>query len=235
VAVKAHLDPVGAGAAPAGSGSRQRVDYRLQGLDLTRTDIAPPLPPSPPAGKRPRRALRRVATGWVIVLVVGVVTALVLRLAILQPYSVTTSAMEPVLHEGDRIVVATSSALGGSIARGDIVVFRQPASPRCTDGPGDLAERVIGMPGDSLFSRAGTIYIDDRPLHQASWYNERIGEVGTTPIAPITLGADQYFVLGDDPKVACDSRTFGAVPGSSIVGKAVAVVMRGGRPDLHLL
>ena len=221
---------------PSAGGSRQRVDYRLKGLDLSQTEAGPPAPPPRPSNPGARRALRRLTTGWVIVLVVGTITGLLLRFMILQPYTVTSSAMMPVLHTGDRIVVVTASLLTGPVQRGDIVVFEQPAGTKCGGGPSDeLVERVIGLPGETIWSYGQTIYIDDRPLQNASSYDHRFGQLSSSPIALTTLGPHDYFVLVDNPKEFCDSRSFGEVPGSSILGKAVAVVMRGGRPYLHLL
>jgi signal peptidase I len=178
-----------------------------------------------------------VTTGWVIVLLVGTITGLVLRLVVLQPFSVTSSAMVPVLHKGDHIVVVTSSLLTGPVRRGDIVVFRQPAGAPCTgDGPSDdVAERVVGLPGETVGSLGQVIYIDGRPLKDSTWYDHQFGRVNPGAIVLTTLGPDDYFMLGANPENSCDSRSFGAVPRSSILGRAVAVVMRGGRPYLHSL
>jgi signal peptidase I len=58
-------------------------------------------------------------------------------------------------------------------------------------------------------------------------------QVGATPIKRMKIPANDYFVMGDNRTDSCDSRTFGPIPASSVIGKVVAIVWRNGHPYLH--
>ena len=92
---------------------------------------------------------------------------------------------------------------------------------------------MIGLPGQTIWSAGDRIYVDGRPLNESGWYNPPFGELGPTPIARTTIPADSYFVLGDNRTDPCDSRAFGPVAGSSLVGKVLATTTRGGHPSVH--
>ena len=158
---------------------------------------------------------------------VTVLVAVLLRLAVIEPFSVPSSAMMPTLNAGDRILVVKASVLVGPIRRGDIVVFRGPAISPCStgsDGAQDLVKRVIGLPGETISSVGGTVEVDGRRLREpagmpsppARWGRHRSA---APPSRPVTISC-----WGTTGRTACDSRSFGPIPGSSIVGKVVAVL-----------
>jgi signal peptidase I len=95
-------------------------------------------------------------------------------------------------------------------------------------GVGDLVLRVVAMPGQTIWSVSNTIFVDGRPLRERGWYDPHFGPVGWTPVPSTTLGQNQYFVMGDNRSLACDSRAFGPISRSSIVGKGIAIVVRRG-------
>jgi signal peptidase I len=95
-------------------------------------------------------------------------------------------------------------------------------------------QRVIGLPGDTIWSVGSKIYIDGRRLHERGWYDSKYGQVGSTPILRTRVPPGEYFVMGDNRSDSCDSRAFGTIARSSIVGKVFAVVARDGRPYIHL-
>jgi signal peptidase I len=162
------------------------------------------------------------------------VVALLLRALVIQPFSVPSGAMAPTLQVGDQILVVRSSLLPGPIERGDIVVFSHPKYFPCR-APQDLLKRVVGLPGETIWSTGNTIYVDRHQLNERGWYNPTAGQVGSTPILRTKIPSGDYFMMGDNRTDSCDSRSFGAVSGSSIVGEVVAVVLRNGHPYFHLL
>jgi signal peptidase I len=95
--------------------------------------------------------------------------------------------------------------------------------------------RVVALPGETIWSVGDTIFVDGRPLSERGWYNPRFGQVGSTPIRSTTLASNQYFVLADNRSDACDSRVFGPISKSSIVGEGIAIVGRHGHVSFGAL
>lgn len=219
---------------PIGTGrrSRRRPDYRLRGLDLDAQ--SPDAPIGPPRRVRPRRRRRHLLIKWVVILAMTAVVAMLLRAFVVQPYSVPSAAMAPTLQVGDQILVVKSSLMTRPVQRGEIVVFHRPNYVRCLAG-GSATERVVGLPGETIWSAGDAIYVDNHRLNEQGWYNPTAGQVGSTPIHRTRIPSGDYFMLGDNRADSCDSRAFGAVSGSSIVGQVKAVVLRHGHPYIHLL
>jgi len=90
------------------------------------------------------------------------------------------------------------------------------------------------VPGDTIWSVGNEIYIDGKRLNEQGWYDSKYGQVGSTPVLRTKIPSGRYFVMGDNRSNSCDSRVFGPVARSTIVGKVFAVVMRGGHPYIHL-
>jgi signal peptidase I len=125
--------------------------------------------------------------------------------------------MEPTLMVGDRILVDKVSYHLHAVGRGDIVVFGTPAKELSDPSITDLVKRVIGLPGETISSSGGRVYIDGKPLHEP-WLPP--GTV-TTGITSQTVPPNEYFVMGDNRSDSEDSRFFGPIPRSLIVGKVV--------------
>ncbi len=172
---------------------------------------------SPEAPTRTRRM--HPVLEWLIVLVIAVGVSLLIRAYAFQTYFIPSGSMEPTLHIGDRIIVSKLSVEFGTIHIGDVVVFRAPPGVKvqCGDAVPDLVKRVIGLPGDHLTSRGNTIYVNGHRLTQWWTHNPVLGK----PIGTVTVPANSYFMLGDNEANSCDSRYWGTVPRSDIVGKAI--------------
>ncbi len=174
--------------------------------------------PSPPARSNHRR---KVFIEWAAIVVVAVVVSLVMRTFVVQTFFIPSASMEPTLQIGDRIIVSKLSVTLGTIHRGDIIVFKAPPAEHCGDTVSDLVKRVIGVPGDTLYSRGNTIYYSNSSTHgfvalRETWtHNEPLGE----PVSRTTVGPNQYFVMGDNHPNSCDSRYWGTVPRSDVIGK----------------
>ena len=217
--------------------SPQELDYRLRGLSTDPSDYVPTAPTRPDRRRRrPRRHGPLLAKLAVLVTVAGL-AAWFLQSFVVQPFSVPGAAMAPALQPGDRILVAKPGHLAGPVHSGQIVVFRPPQFLPCTVGGGgtDLVLRVVALPGQSIWSIDNTIFVDGRPLREKGWYDPRSGQVGSRPVLSTKLAQNQYFVMGDNRSHACDSRVFGPISKSSIIGTGVAIVMRQGHLFLHKL
>jgi signal peptidase I len=215
----------------------QQFDYRLRGLDTEVTDHVP-IPPVQADLRQHRRHHGPLLAKVFVLLAVAVLAAWLLPALVVQPFSMPGDAMAPSIQAGDRILVVKSSLLEGPIHSGEIVVFRPPKSLACAVAGGrggDLVLRVIAVPSQTIWSVRNAIFVDGRALGERGWYDSRSGQVGSTPIPSTTLGRDQYFVMGDNRADACDSRAFGPISKSSIVGKGIAVVVRHGHVFLRTL
>ncbi|HEX2819083.1 MAG TPA: signal peptidase I [Streptosporangiaceae bacterium] len=220
---------------PAAVRSPQELDYRLRGLSTDPADYVSTAPTRPDRRRRPRRHGPFLAKVAVLVAVAALAAWLLPAFAV-QSFSVPSAAMAPTLQAGDRILVA-KGLLAGSVHSGEIVVFRPPHFLPCTvvGGGGDLVLRVVARPGQTIWSIGNTIFVDGRPLREQGWYDPRFGQVGSRPIPSTTLVQNQYYVLGDNRSGSCDSRVFGPISGSSIVGEGIAVVVRDGHVFLRKL
>lgn len=185
---------------------------------MTADDLAPDVEasvrePSP----NPARKGRRIVIEWTIILVVAVVASFLVRTFVFQTFFIPSGSMNPTLWKGDRIVVNKLSVEFGTINIGDIVVFKAPpdVSRLCQDPVTDLVKRVIGLPGDRLYSKGNTIYVNGKPLDQKWTIVPTLGD----PIKPTTVPAGHYFMMGDNHDNSCDSRTWGTVPRSDLIGK----------------
>lgn len=219
----------------------RRVDYRLRGLDFDASAFRPDSAPPPVIYKEhPSRVYRRrrLVIQWLLVLTVLASTVVILRAIVVQPYTVRSTAMVPNIQPGTNVLVLRPSLLTGPIKLGEVIFFHQPNRPHCSDvtsNSRDMVKRVIGLPGQRIHSEGQRIYIDGQPLEEPGWYNVPFGEVGSARIPLTTVPPDSYFVMGDNRTDPCDSRSFGAIPGSSIVGTVVASTWRGGHPFAHFV
>jgi signal peptidase I len=163
----------------------------------------------------------------VIVVVVAVLVAVLLRTFVVQTFFIPSGSMEPTLHVGDRILVNKLSYHLHGVGRGDIVVFSRPPAENC-GGPevNDLVKRVVGLPGETLSLSGGHVYVDGRRLDE-SWLPA--SEQGVTRPGPggtlyslqhaYRVPANDYFVMGDNRTDSCDSRFWGPISKSLVVGK----------------
>jgi signal peptidase I len=182
-----------------------------------------------PAAPRTRSWNRRLFE-WVAVVILAVLAAAGLRSFAVQAFFVPSGSMLPTLQIGDRIVVVK---FGYSVKRGDIIVFKRPPADVGTQDA-DLVKRVIGLPGETISSRGNTVLINGKPLKEP-WLPTLTGlcaesaeNITTTKIPP-----GHYFVMGDCRGDSADSRMWGTLNGSLILGKVVVIVWRFGHPYLH--
>jgi signal peptidase I len=126
------------------------------------------------------------------------------------------SSMHPILRDQERIIVLNMALVKNHIRRFDIIVFSTQDS-----SPNKRIKRIIGLPGEQIEIRAGTIYINNRILKQTGNAAAPIFRAGTISMNPIRIPAEHYFVIGENLLLSKDSRDFGLVPGHSIIGKAI--------------
>jgi signal peptidase I len=192
-------------------------------------------PAEPETARRGTRRGRALAE-WVIALVVAVLLVLGVRMFVIQTCWIPSASMVPTLRPYDRILVLKAFFNWHDLHQGDIVVFSRPPSDRCGGGENDLVKRVIALPGQTIYSVGNTVYVNGRPLAQP--YLPRIDPLGppipdATPLHPFHVPAGEFYMMGDNRQISCDSRYWGPIKGSSIIGRVVLLWWHDGHPDLH--
>ena len=163
------------------------------------------------------RLRRRVVIEWGVILVIAVLASFLVRMYAVQTFFIPSGSMEPTLHVGDRILVNKLSVRFGTINVGDIIVFKAPPTEHCDDGSySDLVKRVIGLPGQTITSKGNTVYVNGKPLKERWNYWPDLNPA----IKKLKVPANNYYVMGDNRANSCDSRFWGTVPRSDIIGKA---------------
>jgi signal peptidase I len=171
----------------------------------------------PKQQKQARRAL--VAVGVVGALVIGFIAfGLVFKMATLQ-----SAGMEPTLHSGDHVAINKLSYHLGAIQRGDVVAYVPPAEFGFDDQT-IVLQRVVGLPGDRIAIAGGQVIVNDAPLDEPylrpQAYTRNSAEHPCWKFTPCIVPDGSVWVLRDDRAVPSDSRTFGPVPETAILGRA---------------
>jgi signal peptidase I len=201
-------------------------------------------PPDAPAdarndGKAPRQpqTLLSVVRETAVLVVLAILLAVLFKTFLVQAFYIPSGSMEPTLNVSDRVLVEKVSYRFGNVRDGDVVVFVHdlpgvapesgnvvtrffsdlgqavgvaPPSSR------DFIKRVVGTPGDRISCQQGKLYRNDRPV------SEPYLAPGTTTqnCTPTTVRPGQLYVMGDNRNNSEDSRTFGPIARSSVVGRA---------------
>lgn len=130
---------------------------------------------------------------------------------VVQNFRVDGGSMIPALENGEFLLVNKLAYVASTPDRGDVVVFRSPAKP-----DEDLVKRIIGLPNETVEFHDGGVFVDGRRLAEDEYF---AGITGTRAGRSLVVPDQAYFVLGDNRGQSIDSRSFGIVPGASIVGK----------------
>jgi len=141
-----------------------------------------------------------------LIIVLVVVT---IRTFIITPIMVQGESMVPTLDGGELMLLKKYDT---DYKRFDIVVINKSVE-------GDnLIKRVIGLPGETIRVRNNTLYINDRVVEDKYAY----GDTGN--FQEITLGKDEYFLMGDNREISKDSRTLGVIKKKEIEGTVGIII-----------
>ena len=193
----------------------------MSSSEVETNDAAPVDDEAPPGeGARPHSNGKRRAIEWLVIVAVALVVALLLRVFVVQSFYIPSASMSPTLQVGDRILVNKLAYHLHGVGRGDIIVFRAPpkVASTCDTTDQDLVKRVIGLPGETISDRDGLVYINNKVLPEP-WLPKNDTNTFTGSFSPVHIGANSYFVMGDNREDSCDSRYWGTVNRSMIIGK----------------
>ena len=152
---------------------------------------------------------------WIVFIVVVVAASYLIVTFVGQRTEVSGSSMETTLSTGDQLIVDKISYRFRDPKRYDIVVF-----PYRYEENRYYIKRIIGLPGETVQIVDGMVYINGSPLNE-HYGNEVIEDPGSAA-EPITLGDDEYFVLGDNRNNSQDSRAsnVGLIHSDELLGRA---------------
>jgi signal peptidase I len=162
-----------------------------------------------------------------VTIAIAVGAVLLIKSYVINPYRIPSSSMEPTFHcagpglgcEGDandRIIANRFIYHFEDPKRGDIVVFDPgPKAAELCGAGGTYVKRIIGLPGDTIAQRNGIVYIDGTPLEEPYL---QPGRRGGRDFGPIKVPDGEYFMMGDNRQMSCDSRVWGPVPRKNLIG-----------------
>ena len=161
------------------------------------------------------------------VFIIAITIAVVLRIFVIQLFSIPTASMEPTLTPGDRILVEKVTKFSRGVQRGDVVVFDAAdvwTAPGATD---EYVKRVIGIAGDRVVccTADGRITVNGTVIPEPY-----LLERGKTRTFDIVVQPERLWVLGDNREESADSSAFrgapggGTVPERQVIGRVVAIV-----------
>jgi signal peptidase I len=220
------------------SDPERRAEY-----DASSEPYVSPEPPAPPPRNPVDRLTRnmsrgtRIAIDWIVTIAGAIAIVLAIKQWVINPYRIPSSSMEPTLHcarpetgcearFSDRVLANRFIYHFRSPRRGEIIVFKTPpeAKQQCGSG-GTFVKRLIGLPGETIQERSGTIYINGHKLVeryvQPSRRDSQSTILGKT--GPYHIPEGMYFFMGDNRIQSCDSREWGPVPRKNIIGEVFAV------------
>jgi signal peptidase I len=175
--------------------------------------LQPGAPPAKVAAQKRAHVMREIVETLIFIAIVFVIAQFGIG-----SFTVSDSSMSPQLKPGQIVVVYKWAYAFAGPSRGDVVVYHNP-----TNLSQVLAARVIGVPGDTIAISPSTVSVNGVVL------NEPYITVtpGTNPngegVGTFKLGPNDYYVLNDSRLSSSDSRTFGTIPRSDIIGQASLV------------
>ncbi len=152
------------------------------------------------------------------VIIIAFVIMIGFRFFVAEPFIVSGSSMVPNFHNREYLIVNKLNYRTGEPARGDVIVFKYPK-----DTSQYFIKRIIGLPGEKVKIEGGKVEIfnsefpDGKVLDEPYLPNQNV-TFGKDDL--VTLGSDEYFVLGDNRLASSDSRVWGILPKNDIIGKA---------------
>ncbi|MFZ4631961.1 MAG: signal peptidase I [Patescibacteria group bacterium] len=159
------------------------------------------------------------------ILKVGLVSAAIIipiRYFLIQPFFVKGASMEPNFHDKEYLIIDELTYRLETPIRGQVVVFRYPRNPQEY-----FIKRIIALPGEEVQLKDGkvTIFNSNHPKGLTLEEKYLPKDLATYPVnqdeAKVVVGPDEYYVLGDNRNASKDSRFFGVVNKSFLIGKVL--------------
>src|SRR5438034_163171 len=185
----------------------------------------------------------RTVVDWLVTIAVAVLFVLVFEAEVAKPYRIPSASMEPTLHcarptpgceatFSDRVIANRLAYRFRDPHRGDVVVFHAPAAAArdCGGESGTFVKRIVGLPGEVVSERDGAVFIDGVRLHEP--YGAPPDRDAPTRTRSRSA-AHPCFLMGDNRRSSCDSRTWGTVSRGALIGPVVATYWPTTRLAIH--
>lgn len=152
-------------------------------------------------------------------LVLTLIIFFVIQTFVAQPYRVEQQSMERTLEPDQYVLVDKLTPRFDDYSRGDIVVFEPPEAWVQGEPRTPFIKRVIGLPGETVEIHDGSVWIDGVRLNESYTYDLA---PTTTPDEPArwVIPSGELFVMGDHRAASADSRAFGTIERSAVIGRA---------------
>lgn len=160
--------------------------------------------------------MRAFALALLEVLEIALVTigaVVAIRYFVVQPFLVSGGSMESTFSNGDYVLIDQLTYRFRGPERGEVIVFKNAEGTY-------FIKRVIGLPGDTVKVADGSVRISNKENPEGYVLDEQYLPAGlpTAGAADVTLGDEEFFVMGDNRPYSYDSRSWGAIDGEEIVG-----------------
>jgi signal peptidase I len=213
--------------------------------DLDATSSVPePAEPSGSTGKSKKQL--PLWLEFPLLIGAALLIAVLIKTFLFQAFWIPSSSMENTLLIYDRVLVSKLSFEFSDISQLDVIVFDDPRagfeqpeedaierairnlkeSIGLATPQSEFIKRVIGLPGDVVEGRDGSVFVNGVRLDEPYLKQP---DLPIRPFGPVTVPVDSLFVMGDNRRASQDSRFFGPIPVDDVVGKAFVIIWPVGR------
>jgi signal peptidase I len=157
---------------------------------------------------------------WELIKIFVIALAIIIpfRLLVAEPFIVSGHSMDPTFADRQYLIVDKMTYRFREPVLGDVIVLRYPRDPQQF-----FIKRIIGVPGDTVRIDQGRVIVSNKENPQGVTLDEPYLPSQTITFGraePLTLGANEFYVMGDNRQASSDSRVWGVLPRKDIVGKA---------------
>ena len=151
------------------------------------------------------------------IVIIALLIVIPIRYFIFQPFFVKGQSMEPNFHNGDYLIIDELSYRFSAPERGEVIVFNYPNNPSQR-----YIKRIIGLPEETIKIEDKKVNILNNDyefiLNESMYLSEFVQTPGNITVS---LGENEYFVLGDNRDASFDSRKWGVLPEKDIIGRVI--------------
>jgi signal peptidase I len=145
------------------------------------------------------------------IFIIALAIVIPIRYFLFQPFFVKGASMVPNFQDGQYLIIDEISYRLRAPERGEVIVFKYPNDPSQK-----YIKRIIGLPGETVEVKNGEVFINEKLLSESDYFKSPID---TSGFSKVTLGQNEYFVLGDNRAASSDSRIWGILPKKDIIGR----------------